>query len=650
MKNLMILAVACIGMLCDGQVHLSKMFADHMVLQRNQQIPVWGWSIPNDRIEITLNSQSKITEADGTGKWMVKLNPETAGGPYEMKISGKNTISITDVMIGDVWVCSGQSNMEWPVKSSLNAMDEIKAAKNFKIRQFLVGRDVESIPKDKLKEGNWSVCSPESAGNFTAVGYFFAKNLQEELDVPIGLINTTWGGTNIETWISRNAFEEDEEFKSMISGMPNMDIESILEPKMSKVATQIEKIQNYPIIDEKRDDYAELEYDDTAWPSINAPELWESQQLENFDGTVWYRKSIELTENDVLNEAVLELSKIDDIDITYVNGYKVGSMQRHDLDRIYQVPSTVLQKGKNVIAIRITDNRGGGGIYGDESKMRLKLNNRDVILSGLWKFRVTAVQSSVSPNEYPSLLFNAMIHPLIPFAIKGVIWYQGEANVNRASQYKKAFPLMISDWRNQWGQGEFPFYFVQLSSFNDLNGNPIDGSMWAELREAQTYTLENVDHAGMAVTTDIGNANDIHPRNKQDVGKRLAAIALKNDYHRDIIASGPKFKSMSIHKDKVILTFENINDGLMTPDKYGYVKGFSIAGKDKKFYYAKASVKDDTVVVHHDSVTDPVAVRYGWSDDAGDANLYNENGFPAIPFRTDSWKTLTEGEVYSIDD
>jgi sialate O-acetylesterase len=388
--------------------------------------------------------------------------------------------------------------------------------------------------------------------------------------------------------------------------------------------------------------------DDSKWQQIQLPSLWEGKQLGDLDGVVWFRKTIEVSASDAGKEATLELAMIDDNDVTYVNGVKVGATNSYNAHRKYTIPKGVLKAGKNVIAVRVEDTGGGGGIYGDNTDMKLTIDNIVTSLAGDWAFHVEQISSaatSVNPNSYPTLLFNAMVAPLIPYAMEGVIWYQGEANAARAYQYRKAFPLMINDWRKRWNQGDFPFYFVQLASFNADNGNSKTGSAWAELREAQTMTL-SLRNTGMAVTTDIGDANDIHPKNKQDVGKRLAAIALHNVYKKNIVYSGPMYKSMKVEEKKVKIYFSNTGTGLMA--KNGELKGFEIAGADKQFHTATATIEGDHVVVYSDNVNDPVAVRFGWMDDAGEDNLFNKEGFPASPFRTDDWKEITADNKFAV--
>ena len=636
-----------------ANVRLPKIFGDNMVLQRNKEIPVWGWADANEKITVQFNKQTKNVKAGKDGKWIVKLDNETAGGPYQLTITGKNTITFNNVMVGEVWICSGQSNMEFPIEGwgkVANYKEEEANANYPLIRQIKVPLTVSSTPKDDIPSGEWKECSPQTAGDFTAVGYFFARELYNELKIPIGLINTTWGGTQVESWTSREAFENSDEFKSMIAQMPSLNLDSLAKVRQAVALKKIETIQGSIPSASEIQKWKDVDIDESHFGHMHLPGLWESSQLGDVDGVVWFRKTINLTADDAGKTATLELAMIDDNDITYVNGVKVGATNSYNAKRNYSIPSNVLKEGKNVIAIRVEDTGGGGGVYGDSSDMNLTIDNRVTPLYGDWLFAVESItggSASVGPNSYPTLLYNAMIQPLIPYAFEGVIWYQGEANAGRAFQYRKAFPLMINDWRKHWNEGDFPFYFVQLSSWNADNGNSTKGSTWAELREAQTMTL-SLPNTGMAVTADIGNETDIHPKDKQDVGKRLAAIALHNVYGKDIVFSGPMYQSMQTNGNKIILSFTNTGSGLMIKDKYGYLKGFEVAGADKQFHYAKASIDGDKVVVYNDSVSAPVAVRYGWADYSDDDDLYNKEGFPAVPFRTDTWKGITEENKFTI--
>jgi sialate O-acetylesterase len=648
MKKYLVFLFMMFSIIANANVRMPLLFSDGMVLQRNKPIPVWGWADANEKVEVHFNKQTKTITADKNGKWMVKLDSEKAGGPFELSIIGKNKIVITNVLVGEVWICSGQSNMEFQVYKAMNAKAEIEDSNYPMIRHFGVAQDLSGSPKEDLKAGKWAVCNKETVRDFTAVGYFFAKKLYAELKIPIGIINTSWGGTCVETWTSREAFGKSDDFKNRMAEVPIIDIDSLSKGYAKAMRERVEKIQGSKVSTDGESTFKELTFDDASWSELNVPALWENQPLGDLDGVVWMRKTITLSAEDIKNGATLSLAKIDDEDITYVNGIEVGRNTIWETKRVYSIPTNILKEGVNVIAVRVVDNTGGGGIYGDAVDLKLTLGNKILPLEGKWKYKVIVVKTSLSPNSYPSLLYNAMVNPLISFAFQGVLWYQGEANVWRAKEYKTAFPLMINDWRIQWIQGNFPFYFVQLSTYNEYNGNSKTGSKWAELREAQTETLK-LPNVGMAVTTDIGNAKDIHPTNKQDVGKRLAAIALNNVYGKKMVYSGPIFKSQEIKGNQIILTFDNIGNGLSTSDPNGILKGFEIAGTDKVFYLAKAMIKDNQVIVSNENVPNPVAVHYGWADDDTEINLFNKENFPASPFRTDDWEMITANEKYKIN-
>ncbi|PWA03979.1 sialate O-acetylesterase [Flavobacterium psychrotolerans] len=641
------LCVLGLGLSTNAQVTLPKIFSDNMVFQRNVLIPVWGQADANEKITVRFHNQTKSTKSDKNGKWTVRLDNEIAGGPYQLTVKAKNTIQINNVLVGEVWLCSGQSNMEWSVEQSLNAKKEIATANNPFIRQIKISKEINSLPQNDFGSGTWQVCDSITVRKFTGAGYFFAKKIYEELKIPIGLINVSWAGTNIETWISREGFEGSEEYKEMIDGMPKISLDSLTKLNVSSFGKNIEILQGSKLSEANTGSFKELGFDDSRWLEFNEPEIWEKQSLGEFDGVVWLRKSIVLSAEDSKKTALLELSKIDDEDITYVNGIKVGGMAQWDASRKYSIPNGVLREGKNTIAIRVVDNGGGGGIYGDSSDLKLTLENTSIPLNGKWKFQVEALKSDINENAFPSLAYNAMINPLIPFAFQGVLWYQGESNSNRSYQYRKAFPLLINDWRQKWNHGNFPFYFVQLATFS-TSGNSNEGCAWAELREAQTLTLQ-VPNTGMVVTTDIGDTKSIHPLNKQDLGKRLATLALKNVYKKEIVCAGPFYKSMEIKGNQIMLSFDNLGTGLTTSDQYGYIKGFEIAGKDQVFYCAKAFIKDNKVILFSENVENPIAVHFGWVGDASDNNLFNKEGFPAIPFRTDDWKTITKEAKYSFE-
>jgi sialate O-acetylesterase len=635
-----------------SNITLPKIFGDNMVLQRDKLIPVWGWAEPAEKITIRFNKQTKTVVAGKDGKWKLNLNAEKAGGPYNLVASGNNTIQFKNVMVGEVWICSGQSNMEMPIAGwgKINNYEQEIAAANYpQIRHIKIPNRVSGTPQEDIETGEWKEANPQNAGEFTAVGYFFARELYNQLKVPIGLVNTSWGGTMVETWISRGAFEGSSEFKNMIAPMRSLDLDSLAKLRTQAMIKKIEAAQGPLVSKEVAATWSAANTDISDWKEMNLPALWEGKGLNGLDGVVWFRKLITVSAENAGKPATLELAMIDDNDITYINGLQVGSTTAYNLKRKYTIPAGVLKEGINSIAIRVEDTGGGGGVYGEAGDMKISFGNLQQSISGDWLYKVESITKggSVGPNDYPTLLYNAMIYPLVPFGMRGVLWYQGEANANRAYQYRTAFPLMIKDWRSQWKQGDFPFYFVQLASFNAGGGNSKKGSNWAELREAQALTL-SLPNTGMAVTTDIGNAKDIHPKNKQDVGKRLAAIALHQLYGKNIVSSGPVYSAMKVSGNMVTLSFTSTGSGLMAKGADGKVWGFEVAGDDKLFYPATAVIKGNTVVVSSNDVGKPVAVRYGWANDAGAANLFNKEGFPAPPFRTDNWKGVTEAAKFAL--
>jgi len=630
-----------------ADVTLPKIFSSNMVLQQGIEIPVWGWADKNERIRVTFNNETVRTRADKEGNWMVKLPVQKYGGPFTLTINGKNTVEFTNVMVGEVWIASGQSNMEMRVDQSNNAEEEIAAASYPSIRLFTVPKAVAQFPKNDISGGEWVECSPETVGAFSAVAYFFGRDLHDELKVPVGLIHSSWGGTVAETWISGNTINQDPDFKAQLVELQQMDLEQYRQAKLEQIREILGgevPTEDKGIVDGKPV-WSALDYNDDNWRSIKTPMYWENQGYIDIDGIGWYRKEITLNEEQTKSNLTLHLGKIDDSDITFFNGIEIGKTENmYDGERIYSIDKKYLKPGDNMIVVRVHDTGGNGGIWGDPENQFLAIGNEKMDISGDWKFRISKAEVgtvNVGPNSYPTLLFNAMINPLLPYGIKGAIWYQGESNAGRAKQYRRIFPALINDWRDHWQLGDFPFLYVSLANYMQPQEQPSE-SAWAELREAQSMTL-SLPNTGMALAIDIGEANDIHPKNKQDVGKRLALDAFKIAYNRDVVNSGPMYKSVEFKNGKAFVTFSEIGSGLKIKDKYGYIKGFSIAGPDKKFHWAKAELRNDnTVVVYSDEVPNPAAVRYGWADNPDDANLYNKEGLPANPFRTDDWPGITK--------
>lgn len=638
----LILFLSCTALVLKAEIKLPRIFSDNMVIQRDMPVRIWGWSSKNAKVTVNFNGQTVSVKANGKGMWRAVLKAMTQGGPFEMTIS-ENTKSshvVKNILIGDVWLGSGQSNMEWVVKNSNQPEKEIAEGNYDKIRLFTVDQALSFTPKDDVTAQPWQVCSSNTVGEFSAVAYFFGRTLLKELDVPIGLINSSWGGTLIETWMSWDVMSLEEEYKTI-------DREKYV--SMAKGMDERVKKYQQALKDEKGviEKWYEPTFVVAEWKKMDLPKEWGSTELGKSDGIVWFRKELELAKEAGNAKALLGLGPIDDADHTYINGKLVGSSTEYIKNRQYALEPGALKQGKNVIVIKVTDTGGGGGMNGRKDQMFLEVGEKKIPLNGEWNYKASVLTADfgiteTGPNVFPSQLYNAMIAPLTPFGIKGVIWYQGEANANRAFKYRSLFPSLIMDWRKKWGY-DFPFYWVQLANFMATDDLPSE-SAWAELREAQSKTL-SVAHTGQAIAIDIGETNDIHPRNKQDVGYRLALAALKETYQKNIVFSGPSYESMRLDGTTIRLSFKNLGSGLVGKgDKYGYLKGFSIAGADQKFVWAKARIEGNEVIVFHESITSPVAVRYAWGNNPNDANLFNVEGLPASPFRTDTWKGITEGK------
>lgn len=621
-----------------------------MVFQRGEEVLVFGWGDAGNSIEITFKDQIQTVNVTENGTWKATFQPIDVGEPFKVVLKGDhNSITLTNCVAGEVWICSGQSNMEWPVARSANATEEIAAANYPMIRHIAVDRRY-SMSEERVQSGGWKVCTPETTGSFTAVGYYFGRHLYNELNVPIGLINTTWGGTPVEAWTSSDALSSHPDYSKRIQKI--QELAKNQKENAARIA-QLHEAWNADLqkaLNDRSDPWQAADTDDTGWKVLKAPGFWESQGFKNLDGVAWYRKSVSIPEGWNGEDVKLSLARIDDKDETYVNGRLVGSTDVWNEDRIYDVPGDLVKAGSQIsIAVRVTDTGYGGGIYHKPKAMRLIHPTAPAIpLNGAWKFKVATATANLKPRpksvgfdgpRNPSALYNGMVHGLIPFKFKGVIWYQGESNAGRSHQYRSLFPLMINNWRSKW-KSDFPFYWVQLANFMKPNDSPVE-SGWAELREAQSMALK-LPNTGEAVIIDIGEENDIHPKNKQDVGKRLALIALAKDYGKPVVSSGPRFSSMNIDGDKATLSFDSIGSGLVSKD--GDLQRFQIAGNDKTFYWANAKIDGDNVVVSAKEVNQPVAVRYAWSDNPHGCNLYNVEGLPASPFRTDDWPGVTVGK------
>jgi sialate O-acetylesterase len=627
----------------QADVKCAALFGDHMVLQRETEVAIWGWADAGEHVTVSgsWSEQERVTVTASDGRWSMRFPTPAAGGPYSLTVSGKNRLVFEDVLIGEVWVCSGQSNMEWPLSRADNGAQEIASANHPSIRHFDVRRHIALQPADDVV-GQWAACTPESIGGFSAVGYFFGRELQTRLDVPIGLIGTNWGGTVAEAWTSREGLAAFPEFTTAIDKITET-LRSDGKP-MSETRRQRQwwgKVQTKGL--GARGKWMAAGLDTSQWRAAAVPGLFKDADLGDFDGCVWYRRTVAVPADWKGQDLVLDLGPVDDMDITWFNGGEVGAtrvMGKWQTPRSYKVPAEMVHPGRpNVIAVCVVDT-GGAGALGLGTDMRLRPASSKpgagLDLAGEWRLKTGSSMGDLGSfpsgnwfhQNYPTALYNGMLAPIVSYGIRGAIWYQGESNRVRAAQYRRLFPAMIEDWRAKWGIGDFSFYFVQLAPFH-YGG---DQGQLSELREAQARTLD-LDRTGMAVTMDIGNVRNIHPTNKQDVGLRLALWALAKDYDMPVEFSGPVYRSMVVVGDRAHLHFDHAQ-GLRIDGPEP--ARFTVAGADRVFHPASLSLEGQTLVVHSDAVAQPAAVRYCWgTDDEG--SLFNGAGLPASSFRTDDW-------------
>ena len=651
-----------------AQPRLAPLFGSNMVFQQQTHASIWGWGVPGSTVHIRASWSAAATAHVGQdSSWKATVRTPKAGGPYRVEIEeGGSTRVLDNVMVGEVWLCSGQSNMEMPVAgwppadTILHSAFTISHADLPAVRMYTVRRAFSAVP-ERVCAGSWEVSSPDHSPNFSATAFAFGRALHKALGVPIGLIHSSWGGTEVRAWISGDSLSRTMMFDSTLA-------------KLGAAAAQQHKLNDwlhqFPVLDVMarkgedrwknlsfRDDAcSRRSYDDASWKTMTLPTVWEATALGDFDGVVWFRKDVQIPREWVGKELVLNLGPIDDVDITYVNGTLVGSHEgegQWKVDRTYVVPAAANDSSQVQIAVRVIDYGGGGGMFGAPETMSLRppAGGMPVTLAGDWRYVPVADYSSgvmyvfgPAGNTFdsrprlpvdlsahtPSALYNGMIAPLIPFSLRGAIWYQGEADVGNPAAYHVLFPLMIRNWRTEFACGDFPFYYVQIAPF-DYGA----GANSAYLREAQTAALA-VAHTGMAVTLDIGNPTNIHPANKDDVGGRLARLALAKTYGKQVAWSGPMYSSMKRQGSSIELHFTNAGRGLvLTGSVQG--NGFLIAGADHVFRNAVVDVKGTTLVVSHPDISTPEAVRYCFTNTA-DATLFNSDGLPAPSFRTDRWK------------
>jgi sialate O-acetylesterase len=621
------------------------LFVDHAVLQQGMPVPVWGTAEPREVVTVEIAGQKASTTTGDDGKWLVRLAPMKAGGPFTLTISGKNQVVLGDILVGEVWVCSGQSNMERQLGLRTGQQPitdwekEVAAADHPQIRHFGVAQSKALTPCETVK-GRWEVCTPDAVKDFTAVGYFFGRDLHAARKVPIGLIHSSWGGTSAEAWTSAAGLRSLPDFATA-----SQNLEFVLaDPRGAERKYEADLEEWFAANDsgsKSGKSWSALSLDMAVWKPMTVPTLWEDAGEPDLNGVVWFRKAFDLPAGAATPSAELQLGMVDDIDTTFVNGVKVGFTTGYNVVRKYAIPAGLLRSGHNVIAVRVLDTGGGGGLWGD-GKLQLVFKPgaslRSLDLSGPWQYRIGMdLKDGPWPPigfngdvNTPTVLYNGMIAPLLPYAIRGVIWYQGESNVRREQQYRTLLPALIGDWRRAWGEGDFPFLFVQIAPHREMT---------PEIREAQLLSWQRTPNTAMAVTIDCGDANDIHPAHKQPVGARLALAARALAYGEKLEYSGPAFASMDLKGRKATLRFSHLGGGLVAKGK-GKVadrklKGFTMAGPDGIFHPAEANIRGKAVVVSSDAVAQPAAVRYAWAN-VPEGNLFNKAGLPASPFRTDT--------------
>lgn len=622
-----------------AQVRLPQLVRDSMVLQRDVPIRIWGWAGKGEKITIRFNNRSYRTTASAEGRWTASLSPMAAGGPYTMNIDASNHLTLKEILIGDVWFCSGQSNMvHQMILHRERYAGDIATADYPMIRQFWIPTltDLQS-PAEDLPTGYWRSANPEDVLQFSVVAYFFARTIHNRYHIPIGLINASVGGPPIQAWISEEGLKEFPGISRTIE--KNKDTAYV---NSLNRAPPDNHSAHWPENDKGLAGtlpWYDVNYTPKDWRPVTVPGYWEDQGAKDLDGVVWYRREIEVPPAMAGTPAKIALGRIVDADVVYINGREVGHTTYEYPQRRYQLPVGILKAGKNVLVIRVTNNAGKGGFVPDKPYY-LAAGKDTIDLKGTWEYKVgeafapgNNTGSEFSAQHSPTALYNAMAAPVTNYAIRGFLWYQGESNTVDPKEYASLLPALIRDWRNKWRQGDLPFLFVQLPNFMDVRYLPVE-SQWAATRDVQRKTL-TVPNTGMAVTIDLGEWNDLHPDRKKEIGERLALWAQKLSYgDTSILVSGPLYRSAKVDGNKVIVSFTHTGSGLMTKDGEE-LSEFAIAGADRKFVWAKTKIEGDQVIVWNDAIAHPLYVRYAWADNPDDPNLCNKNGLPASPFETD---------------
>ena len=620
---------------------VAKVFADNMVLQRGKANTIWGWSYRGDTVRVEIGGKTASGIADSDRRWQVKIQPPHTGGPYTLKIADNHqTVELHNVLVGDVWLCGGQSNMGVPLRFARNGEEEVKAAHYPDIRFFTVANRV-AYHHTNLVNGEWEVVSPETSDRVSAVAYYFARKVQEQIHVPIGLVVDAVGGTPAESWTSAAALRPLHDFDVPLGELDKLAAEGA--PEYGNYV--MHWYDQYDV--GAKEHWAAPNFNDATWKMVDVPGGFSELGVPDTPAVAWFRREIELPDPLPAGRALLFLGSVERMDTAYINGTEVGASAWVENPRVYFIRDGVLKPGKNVIAIRVLKTKPDGGFLGKPEELHLLLGDKTSIpLAGKWKgeLSVDARPPHPLPISYenwpvmPSVLYEGMLAPIAPLAITGALWYQGEQNSPRGFQYRKILPVMIADWRRLFAQGDFPFYIVSLPAFRHHSETPVDDE-WAETRESQALTAEHVRNACLAVTIDTGDPDNLHPKDKRPVGERLAFCALAKHYRKHVVYSGPTLQSVKRVPGSIRLHFSHADGGLVV--KGPKLEEFEIAGEDRKWYWADAHIEGKTVVVSSPSVPNPKEVRYAWQSNPA-ATLFNGAGLPAAPFRTDSWPGITE--------
>lgn len=631
-----------------AQLQLASLFTDHAVVQRGKSIPVWGTAEPGEAITVTYAGKTAKAKVAANGKWMVMLPSLEAGGPYMLTATnGRETVERKDIYTGEVWLCSGQSNMEWKLSDSEGYPSILDSSISPSIRQFFVPHVVALQPLDTVQSPGWETASKATVPSFSAVAFHFARRLHKELGVAIGLIHSSWGGSQAEAWISREAMQNDENLAWYANAFPKSWDEA---NALQSLELAHSVLGNGEVLTPETEAlFTQPGYDISSWVTTASPiGSWDWKGFFGFRGDAYMARYVDVPAFVVGQPATLGLARNDNETEVYINGKQLFAGRQQGARKI-EIPANTFREGKNLVLVKLKPMQNpdwfGVGLEGNANELFLQSKNYQQPLTE-WKLMPSLSAQHYfnrSANNVGTTVYNAMIAPLIPYALRGVIWYQGESNAGRAFEYRSTMKTLINDWRKRWNDS-LSFYQVQLSSFG-ANRSSNEYSNWPELREAQRM-VASMPHADYAVTTDIGNAADIHPRNKRDVGERLALLALHHDYGMNIPYHSPEVKAYTLHSHHASLVFNHTYGGLKATGRYPYLMGFEIAGADKRWHYARAEIVGDTVRVYHPQNQQPVAVRYAWSDAPTDANLFNAIGLPAGSFRTDEWPMVTRQNSY----